>query len=212
MINHLSSSDKSVISNASSSSDYSSIRKQSESLTCSACKTKGCMSYHSTYARYFFNCADDIKASRHILIDVYYCESCGSYHALMPADVCPFTPFSYPFILQILSFYESCSNKTRTADEFGISVWVLNTLLKKIACEENHLLLCSFIQRTTSDRSSVKAGRKTAASLKDSLDRMILFLFEYLVEMNFSWLCQPYSRMRRHFRSAHPYTFTPYRG
>ncbi len=78
-------------------------------LICPHCHTRGTLRPCGVYTRYFYNSPEDHHSGYLLTITVVKCHGakCGHEHALFPSWICPYSHFSYPFILAILNFLHS---------------------------------------------------------------------------------------------------------
>lgn len=107
------------------------------SYQCPNCGSIGSLQKNKTYRRFFAENTEDIKRSCSIMVQVYYCPACQTYHALFHPSVVPFCSYSYAFLGEIYRFYNECKNFAQTAKKFLLSVKVLHSLIRKIQSDLN---------------------------------------------------------------------------
>lgn len=115
------------------------------SYPCPNCGSIGSLQKNKTYRRFFAENTEDIKRSCSIMVQVYYCPACQTYHSLFHPSVVPFCSYSYAFLGEIYRFYNECKNFAQTAKKFLLSVKVLHSLIRKIQSDLN------LLQRITAD-------------------------------------------------------------
>ncbi len=82
----------------------------------------------------FINSTDEIKDFDILGIYVFKCEMCGHFHAFLPAFICPFSSYSYPFITEALYQYyhrEYMGNCSRVSSMMGITCQLLSRWIGK---------------------------------------------------------------------------------
>lgn len=89
---------------------------------------------HSVYERFVIPDSEHVYNPLVIHIPVFkfpISRKTFRYHAFLPDWVCPFLSFTYPFIIEILSFYfgEGARSKRKTANRFNISRTSVYTIL-----------------------------------------------------------------------------------
>ena len=83
----------------------------------------------------FFSCHSPLILN----IRVVKCEECGTYHAILPFFLLPFSSYSYSFIIKTLYLYFFGSiqgNKTKVCAAMNISRSVLNHMILMFSKEE----------------------------------------------------------------------------
>ncbi|MGX8716086.1 MAG: DUF6431 domain-containing protein [Lachnospiraceae bacterium] len=102
--------------------------------SCPWCKAIGRFKRETIYERYFINSTDEINNPDILCIHVFRCDSCGHFHAVLPAFICPFSSYSYPFIIEALNEYyhgEYKGNCSRVSTVMGISRQTLSKWIRK---------------------------------------------------------------------------------
>lgn len=110
------------------------------SCSCPWCNACGRFKRETTYSRYFINSLNEIDHPDTLEIEVFECESCGHCHAILPAFICPFSSYSYPFITESLYEYfygENKGNLSHVASMMGIPRQTLSRWLRKF--EDGHM-------------------------------------------------------------------------
>lgn len=104
-------------------------------IACPDCGSIGFLHFQGRYDRYFFNSTEDIENSFRLSVVYVRCTSrkCSRRnHVIFPSWICPYSPFSYPFLLKILNcFYDLRKNLSQTARTCGISRETVRTVIKK---------------------------------------------------------------------------------
>lgn len=102
-------------------------------LFCPKCRSRNTLIRSGSYSRFCHNCPEDYSDGTLLQVDTMKCTCCGCETSLVPEWFCPYSQFTYPFILEILYsyFFDFDQNKSRTAAAFGISRKIVSNLLKK---------------------------------------------------------------------------------
>lgn len=147
-------------------------------LVCPHCHTRGRMRLCRTYQRYFYNCPDDYEKGFLLNITVVKCHGakCGHEHAIFPVWICPYSHFSYPFIISILSFFfdEADRNLARTARVFHIDRSEVRKLVQKY--EDGKIML----RELSLAKDSHMDFNKLLRIIKERAEKLRAFLEEYL--------------------------------
>lgn len=102
-------------------------------LRCPSCGSVGNLRKYQTYTRFFFNSPQDRLNSTHITIQCVKChtQGCGHTHALLPNWICPYSSYSYSFIITVLNaFYTTYEEKIDPcARHFGLSRSCLRNMI-----------------------------------------------------------------------------------
>lgn len=114
------------------------IKKHHSSFICpkNNCDHPVSLTYAKSYYRYIFLDTDYYITLK---VAVYKCSSCGSYHAILPAFLLPYSSYSYPFIIKSLYlffFHSSRGNKTKVCEIMHISRKTFNHFLSLFSQEE----------------------------------------------------------------------------
>ena len=97
-----------------------------EEQRCGSCKSKASFIPHSTYMRTVIGSKEEQDSPPQIKVKVFKC-TCSTceqrFHALLPEWICPFLPYTYPYILEVLHYYfnEADQKILRTAHAFDMS-------------------------------------------------------------------------------------------
>lgn len=172
--------------------------EHSADAICSYCGSK-CFKRHSYYSRYFFNCAEDIQNSNKIQVTVLECtcENCPHrFQTVLPDWICPFSPFSYPFIFAFLdSFYNDLDqNISAAARLFGISRRQVRFLISRFNQDQFEM------RQTSSAQESAFQSESMIHSLNDCPVLLLFLLFEFMFKTSRAF-------MMRHFRPACRWSF-----
>lgn len=98
---------------------------------CPECQAAGSLCPHKSYPRHFYDSVNDIQMQTQITIQVYKCTECGSYHAFLPLNVLPFSPFSARLIISIVRYFNKHGKMlNQTARHFHILPRQLKHLLQ----------------------------------------------------------------------------------
>ena len=97
-----------------------------EKQNCGSCKSRGTFTFHSTYMRTVIGSKEEQNSPSRIKVKVLQCtySACKQrFHALLPEWICPFLPYTYPYILEVLHYYfnEADQKILRTAHAFDMS-------------------------------------------------------------------------------------------
>ena len=103
-----------------------------QGLICPACGAPRCLNRHGTYARYVLILEAGQPAWQHISIVRVICKSCGSTHALLPAEIVAFCQYSLPFLFFIFSqvFIEE-QRVPSIAQRCALPVWSAYLLIRR---------------------------------------------------------------------------------
>jgi transposase-like protein len=107
-----------------------------EQAVCPVCHAKK-LEYHSAYTRnlVYQQNTDRVGISR------FYCPICGSSHALLPAVVVPYSPYSLRFMLRaILAYYNRQTSVEQLCAKLEIAVSTLYRWIKRFAGHKQLLL------------------------------------------------------------------------
>lgn len=74
---------------------------------CPSCKSKGCLSKHSSYFRYLIGMEQGSPTTFRVSVPRFICSTCGKTHALIPDVLIPYGSYSITFILSVLKDYFS---------------------------------------------------------------------------------------------------------
>ncbi len=148
-------------------------------LICPHCHTRGTLRPCGVYTRYFYNSPEDHHSGYLLTITVVKCHGakCGHEHALFPSWICPYSHFSYPFILAILNFLfnEADHNLSKTARTFNIGRAEVRNLASKYEEEQNQVREISHVKsRRLSFSELLKLLKQKADELRAFLDEFIL--------------------------------------
>ena len=148
-------------------------------LICPHCHTRGTLRPCGVYTRYFYNSPEDHHSGYLLTITVVKCHGakCGHEHALFPSWICPYSHFSYPFILTILNFLfnEADHNLSKTARTFNIGRAEVRNLASKYEEEQNQVREISHVKsRRLSFSELLKLLKQKADELRAFLDEFIL--------------------------------------
>ena len=72
------------------------------SIPCPSCSAVGCLCRYDHYDRFLICSAEDIDDPARLSILVVKCASCAHHHAVLIKEICPFSTYSYSFILEAL--------------------------------------------------------------------------------------------------------------
>lgn len=114
------------------------VNKHIESFVCPnpKCSHEHTLSIVSSYPRYLYT---ESNVCMILNIHVVKCEECGTYHAILPFFLLPFSSYSYSFIIKILYLYFFGSihgNKMKVCAAMNISRSVLNHMILMFSKEE----------------------------------------------------------------------------
>lgn len=155
-------------------------------MVCPHCHTKGKLYRCRTYKRCFYNCPADYACNSVLEIVVVKCHGakCGHEHALFPSWICPYSHYSYPFIISILNFFfnEAGCNLSQTARKFSINRNEVRSLVQKAKEGKLQLLEISLVKK---ERLSLSA---LLEKLKEQADQLRAFLDEFIFHHAFPFL------------------------
>ena len=159
------------------------IRFFGSSFRCpnSECSNESLLVFSTSYSRFLFL---DENSSFSITISVFKCPTCGTYHAVLPAFLFPFSSYSYPFIMKTLRlfYYGPCKeNKTLTCNNMHISRKVLNHFILLFSREEADDFYRS---------STLKALHSLLLKLKEHPNELFIFLRRFLHDRSRPFLIQ----------------------
>ena len=104
------------------------------SIPCPSCSAVGCLCRYDHYDSFLICSAEDIDDPARLSILVVKCASCAHHHAVLIKEICPFSTYSYSFILEALyAFYHGKHryNKAATANDLGITRSHLSSWIEK---------------------------------------------------------------------------------
>lgn len=163
---------------------------------------------HSCYFRDVISSPQEVFKPVRIKIPVFKFPTKDGprYHALLPEDVCPFLAYSYPFLVQILTFYFGQGNQSTkgTAMHFSVSRSTIRTILRLFEARRFEITRLS---RALQFRMDPIAYVK---QLKE--DRLLLssFLLEFIKTNIRPFLVTKLSYS--HFMTSRPYLYAPHGG
>lgn len=148
-------------------------------LICPHCHTRGTLHSCRIYTRYFYNSPEDYNSGYLLTITAVKCHGakCGHEHALFPSWICPYSHFSYPFILAILNFLfnEADHNLSKTARTFNIGRAEVRNLARKYEEEQSQVREISHVKsRRLSFSELLKLLKQKADELRAFLEEFIL--------------------------------------
>jgi transposase-like protein/ribosomal protein S27AE len=108
---------------------------------CPNCGAKGKLSFHSKYTRYIISINEnDIKESN-VSLSRYKCQSCGATHALLPANIIPYSSYCLRFKLTVLAaYFERNMTVVAICDRYGVAISTLYAW-KRLFMEHKSLFL-----------------------------------------------------------------------
>jgi len=106
--------------------NVSTTRFNPNTRRCPKCGTKGKLSYHSKYTRDVVSINDNDIVESKVSPPRYECGSCVRTHALLPANIIPYSPYSLRFKLTVLiAYFERGCTVVEICGRFGIAVSTL---------------------------------------------------------------------------------------
>lgn len=157
------------------------------SIPCPSCSAVGCLCRYDHYDRFLICSAEDIDDPARLSILVVKCASCAHHHAVLIKEICPFSTYSYSFILEALyAFYHGKHryNKASTANDLGITRSRLSSWIEKFRSS-------AFLSRMATEYMN----RSRSFELLELLDRLhaqqalfMRFLLGFIRKHHQPWL------------------------
>lgn len=156
-------------------------------VPCPSCSAVGCLCRYDHYDRFLICSAEDIDDPARLSILVVKCASCAHHHAVLIKEICPFSTYSYSFILEALyAFYHGKHryNKAATANDLGITRSRLSSWIEKFNSS-------AFLSRMATEYMN----RRRSFELLELLDRLhaqqalfMRFLLGFIRKHHQPWL------------------------
>lgn len=168
-------------------------------LFCPKCRSRNTLIPSGSYSRYCFNCSADVANQTLLQVRTMKCTCCGCETSIVPEWFCPYSHFTYSFILEILHtyFHSFNQNKSRTAAAFGISRKVLCSLVKKFRRDLFSSLL------TSAFCAWISSPEQALVHLHQSKGKLYAFLRSFFHCASIPWLTRhfknPSFRMKPHY-------------
>jgi hypothetical protein len=123
--------------------------------SCPNCGAIGKLTECGDYDRHLITYEDSQIIDSDINVKLFFCSSCGTYHALLPDIIIPYGRYSLLFVLTVMAaYFERADTVDNICERFGIAVSTIYDWRKRIALHKE-LMLGALISQKQRDYSYV---------------------------------------------------------
>lgn len=140
-----------------------------DDISCPCCNAKHHLTRHAKYLRYLLDWVSGELVFSSITITRVMCHSCGTTHALLPADIVAYCQYSFPFLIWIYSqTLAEMESIPVVAETCTLSAWSVYLVMKRYQCCFTRIALTLY----ESGHIPVDSQR---FELKESLDLILAY-------------------------------------